>query len=87
MCAALALPDDLAPDERATVEAVRARAVAEAEERAALAIRVRREHDRLVRRDGMSYGAALDVIAGDPHLPVTRATAKRMVDRSGAWAT
>lgn len=80
MCAALTLPPDLAPDERATVEAFRE----EAEERAALAVSVRRRYAQL-RARGQRAEAALDVIAGDPAYPVTRATAARIVRRHGAW--
>lgn len=85
MCAAYTLPADLAPEEAATVEAFRARAVREATERAALAVRVQREFRKL-RRRGMTYEGALDWIDGDPDIPVTRGTAKRIVERRGAWA-
>ena len=80
----LTLPPDLTPDEQATVDALRARAEREARDVAATAIAVRRRFCRLEKRMGRE--AALDVIAGDPALCVTRATAARIVRRVGRWA-
>ena len=82
MLAALALPPDLTDAERALVAAFRR----PAEERAALAIRVQREHKRLVRERGMSYDGALDEIAAAPWFTYSRETARRIVKRNGAWS-
>ena len=55
-----------------------------ADERAALAVRVRREFERL-RRQGHTKSAAADVIAGDRRFPVTPRTVRRIVEGRGVW--
>lgn len=86
MCATLTLPVALTPEEERLASAMESRAVTEARERAALAIRVDREHRRLMREDGHSYNGALDSIARDRRFPVSRETARRIVQKRGAWA-
>lgn len=78
----LALPPDLSPEERAAVEAFRREAVREAEEAAALWVRVRREYPPLKERYGRdgAFGEIPKV------LPVTPATAERIVYGKGRWA-
>jgi len=76
------LPDDLSPDEAALLEALRRPADA----RAALAIRVRREHRRLTKDRGMSYQGALDEIGTNPAFPVARDTARDIVQGRRSWA-
>ncbi|MGB1301549.1 MAG: hypothetical protein ACPG5O_10070, partial [Pseudoalteromonas tetraodonis] len=85
MIPSLTLPPDLAPEEQQTVEAFVSRAVRDAEADAALALRVRREHARLLRR-GCGFEAALDMIAGDRAYTVSRGRAEQIVRRYGKWA-
>ena len=83
MCAALTLPDDLTPEERAVADGFHARAVAEATERAALAVRVRRFVRREIDR-GAKVTAALRYASAD--LPVSYSTAADMWYQRKAYA-
>ena len=77
----LTLPPDLQPDEQATADALRARAVEIAERDAALIVRVRREVRRLHGR-GLSVKAACAAVADDGY-PVSARTAERIW--RGTW--
>lgn len=85
MCAALTLPSDLRPDEVETVAAFRARAEREATERAALAVRVRREVDRLTRR-GIRLKDAFRQIADDGTVPLSAGSVEDAYRRRKAFA-
>ena len=84
-----ALPPDLSASERDTLDALRAQALRAVEERAAVAIAVRRRFAALTRASGryrMGAEAALDVIAGEREWAVSRSTAERIVRRYEPWA-
>lgn len=83
MCVAYTLPPDLSADERALVERMRAEAEQEAQERAALAVRVRREIDRHLGR-GRSLKVALDFASAA--MPVSRDTARDIWYQRKGWA-
>lgn len=84
MCVAFTLPADLSDDERAVVEAMRAEATREAEERAALAVRVRREITRLYRR-GTPLKSAFQLVAADERFPVSYGVAENIWRRRFGW--
>ena len=84
MCVAYTLPPDLSDAERAEYEAMRADAVRTAEERAALAIRVRREIGRLMRR-GFGKREAYTIVADDPRFPVSAGVAENIDRRRRGW--
>lgn len=81
MSEALTLPEELTDEERALLEAF----IRPVEERAALAIRVRREVLRLAAQ-GHAIGTAFEVVDEDPRYPVSSATARDIWYRRGAWA-
>lgn len=77
----LTIPPDLSEEERQAVEAFTAEALREAREQAALIVRVRRLYRELRPRFGRD--GALGEIA--KRLPVSMATAERIVYGKGRW--
>ena len=75
------LPPDLTAEERAVVEALRAERLREADEDAAIIIRVKRVYAQLQPRYGRD-GALGEM---PKHLPVTASTAERIVYGKGRW--
>ncbi len=81
MSDALTIPPDLTDEEREAVEAFRKEAAREADESAALFVRVRRLYAQL--RPAFGRDGALGEVAD--RLPVSVATAERIVYGKGRW--
>lgn len=85
MCAALTLPTDLTPDEMATVEGFRQRAEQEADERAALVVRVDREVRRL-RQRGLPLKAVFSKLYDDGTIPLSPSSIEDAYRRRKAFS-
>lgn len=85
MSEAHTIPPDLTDDEREAVEAFRREAISEAEERAALWVRVRRAFQRRIDR-GATERAAMEAVVDEERMPVSLRTARRIVKNEGAWS-
>lgn len=81
----LTLPNDLSPEEARLACHLEDVAVAEAQRRAALAIRVRREIVRLAAQ-GTAITTAFELVDEDERFPVSAGTARDIWYRRGAWS-